>query len=91
VSIENALEALRQYERLHDEGRDRSRLYREMLADAPWRECECAVCSEAGIEVAIFRGTERNKRRGFHNLHVFGERLHRQIATATTATPIGVP
>ena len=24
-----------------------------------------------GIEVAIFRGTERNKRRGFHNLHVF--------------------
>jgi hypothetical protein len=91
VSVEDALEALRQYERLHDEGRDRSRLYREMLTDAPWRECECAVCSEAGIEVAIFRGTERNKRRGFHNLHVFGERLHRQIATATTATPIGVP
>ena len=41
--------------------------------DAPWRSCDCEVCATVGIEVAIFRGTERNKRRGFHNLHVFAQ------------------
>jgi hypothetical protein len=29
----------------------------------------------------IFRGAERNKRRGFHNLAVFKRRLNRTITT----------
>jgi hypothetical protein len=29
--------------------------------------------------VIIFRGSERNKRRGFHNLHVFRQRLDREL------------
>jgi hypothetical protein len=28
-------------------------------------------------------GSERNKRRGFHNLFVFGQRLQRQLAQLT--------
>ena len=28
-----------------------------------------------GIEIAVFRGSERNKRRGFHNLSVLAEKM----------------
>ena len=89
-SLDSALDALRQYEILHDEHRDRSRAYSEMLADAPWRSCDCAVCAAVGIEVAIFRGTERNKRRGFHNLHVFADRLQSQLHAIEDQAPIGI-
>jgi hypothetical protein len=34
---------------------------------------------DVGIEVAMFRGSERNKRRGFHNMHVFAKRLERAV------------
>ena len=42
---------------------------------APWRECHCGLCAEHGIEIAIFRGSERNKRRGFHNLSVLAGKM----------------
>ena len=45
--------------------------YRLMLEDRPWQSCPCTVCQEAGVEVAIFRGNNRNRRRGFHNTRVF--------------------
>lgn len=73
-SIMNALGALRAYDELQ-ERKDLSEPYRETLEDRPWRKCDCGVCSAAGVEVILFRGTERNKRRGFHNLHVFNQRL----------------
>ena len=82
ASVDEAVSALRAYEEIHDEGRDRSPQYREVLEAAPWQSCECAVCRHASIEVIIFRGTERNKRRGFHNLQVFARRLTRQLRTA---------
>ena len=90
ADIGAAVGALRAYEVLHDDRRDRTAPYAEMLADAPWRLCDCEICNSAGVEVAIFRGTERNKRRGFHNLHVFRKRLEQQLATATHPQPIGV-
>lgn len=86
----DALSALREYEALHDSGRDRSSQYAEMLRDAPWRSCECSVCAAVGIDVAIFRGTERNKRRGFHNLHVFAARLRSQLGAVEIHAPVGV-
>jgi len=49
--------------------------YRDLLEAAPWRRCQCGVCQDVGIQVAIFRGTERNKRRGFHNVYVFSASL----------------
>jgi hypothetical protein len=89
ADVEAAVGALRAYEVLHDDRRDRTVPYTETLEDAPWRTCECEICREVGVEVAIFRGTERNKRRGFHNLHVFRHRLDRQLTAA--AVPIGAP
>lgn len=41
------------------------------LSARPWKQCNCRVCRDAGIDVMIFRGSNRNKRRGFHNLQAF--------------------
>ncbi len=46
-------------------------LMHQTLADRPWDDCGCAICHEARIEVMIFRSSNRNKRRGMHNLGVF--------------------
>lgn len=45
--------------------------YERTLRDRPWKACGCAVCRQASIEVVIFRASNRNKRRGMHNLAVF--------------------
>jgi hypothetical protein len=63
-------------ERLHDE-RNATRLdafakaYVRTLEARAWESCTCRVCIETGVETLIFRSSNRNKRRGFHNLHVF--------------------
>jgi hypothetical protein len=76
----SALEALLAYEEFCDQGRkDRSDAYRETLEDRPWHRCKCGICEKVGIDVALFRGAERNKRRGFHNLYVFNQRLRREL------------
>jgi hypothetical protein len=49
--------------------------YEQTLKDTPWKRCNCPVCRTLGIEVIIFRGFNRNKRRGFHNTWVFYKRL----------------
>jgi hypothetical protein len=78
--IDAALEILADYHTLFDQ-RDRVDVYRRLLEDQPWKQCTCGICAKAGIEIAIFRGTERNKRRGFHNIAVFAETLARRIST----------
>ena len=45
--------------------------YRRTLLEKPWKQCACRVCREASIEVVIFRASNRNKRRGIHNIGVF--------------------
>jgi len=45
--------------------------YEEVLRDRPWENCDCTICKKIGIETVIFRGNERNRRRGFHNIYVF--------------------
>jgi hypothetical protein len=52
---------------------------RRTLEAAPWKACTCRVCKEAGIDVVIFRSSNRNKRRGFHNLHVYSEHIARVL------------
>ena len=49
--------------------------YARTLGDRPWESCECRVCKEGGVEALIFRNSNRNKRRGMHNLHVFHNHL----------------
>lgn len=49
--------------------------YRLVLEDKPWKYCKCNICRNIGINVVIFRGTNRNKRRGFHNTWVLKRSL----------------
>lgn len=50
--------------------------YKRTLHDRPWEACKCSICANAGVETVIFRGSNRNKRRGIHNLQMFHEYLH---------------
>jgi hypothetical protein len=58
-------------------------LMRKTLNDRPWDHCSCAICRHARIEVVIFRSSNRNKRRGMHNLGVFHNYLKTLSARAT--------
>jgi hypothetical protein len=85
--VEGALDAVMDYHRFltvadaedddaHERGLARTRdLMRRTLEDKPWKRCKCSICSSAGVEVIIFRSSNRNKRRGFHNLGVYHKHL----------------
>lgn len=76
ASIEDALEAVLTYDQYIGDDRDiHKTLYRELLEDMPWKKCDCKICREIGIENVIFRGNNRNRRRGFHNTYVFYKKL----------------
>ena len=80
LPVEGTLDALEEYDRLITTTRQDTRpLLRAMLEDAPWRRCPCDICREDGIDVAIFRGNNRNRRRGFHNTYVFYRLLQRAL------------
>lgn len=51
--------------------------YRVTLAEQPWKQCPCKICQAAAIDVIIFRGSNRNKRRGIHNLAVYHDHIER--------------
>lgn len=59
----------------------RERVYRTIEA-APWKRCDCDVCKAVGVEVIIFRSSNRNKRRGFHNLGVYHKHVQRTLENA---------
>lgn len=69
------LAAILEYEALFDPKSDREAEYRQVLTERPWEQCDCEVCSEIGIHVILFRGSERNRRRGFHNIYQFRKSL----------------
>ncbi|MFF0201961.1 tRNA-guanine transglycosylase DpdA [Streptomyces sp. NPDC005017] len=77
TALEEVMSALAAYEALVLGSKKKSYLeyYERTLSDAPWRTCPCALCKKHGIEIAIFRGSERNKRRGFHNLTVLEAKM----------------
>ena len=74
-TLKHTLEALLKYDDLHDGKTDRREPYLKLLKDRPWEKCRCDICRALGVHVVIFRGSERNRRRGFHNLYVFHEQL----------------
>lgn len=49
--------------------------YRRTLKDRPWRSCDCPFCQDLGIHIAVFRGSNRNKRRGAHNTLMLYRRM----------------
>ncbi|HYC38136.1 MAG TPA: tRNA-guanine transglycosylase DpdA [Usitatibacter sp.] len=53
--------------------------YEQTLEARPWKSCTCTICAALSVEVVIFRTSNRNKRRGFHNLFVYHEHLKRII------------
>ncbi|MBR8834359.1 MAG: hypothetical protein DSM106950_10070 [Stigonema ocellatum SAG 48.90 = DSM 106950] len=55
--------------------RQHTQMYRELLEARPWQECKCKICEQIGVEAVIFRGNDRNRRRGFHNTYIFYNRL----------------
>jgi hypothetical protein len=83
--IDDVLEALHAYEVVYDGRTDRTETYRDVLEARPWDHCPCDICRSLGINVILFRGAERNRRRGFHNLYVFYQRLHKELAAVSPA------
>ena len=74
LSIKETLENILAYDQLVGDDREKHKqLYEQLLTDKPWRESISPICQEYGIETAIFRGNNRNRRRGFHNTYVFFE------------------
>jgi hypothetical protein len=80
-----AVNALLSYEELFSGRQNYIASYTETLEDTPWKSCKCGICEQAGINVVMFRGSERNKRRGFHNLYVFRQRLDRELGRRSAA------
>ncbi len=61
--------------------------YQRTLERQPWKQCGCRICAHVGIEVIIFRGNNRNRRRGFHNTW----QLYQQLTDMREAMPPMVP
>ena len=73
---QDLIQLLHDYQQMFGAGsKSHSADYEELLRDRPWQECPCNVCKTLGINVVIFRGAERNRRRGFHNVFVTYQRL----------------
>jgi len=67
VGIEDVMPRLRELDKILGKDRDLEQSYYNTLKDRPWRKCSCPVCKSIGVEVIVFRGNNRNRRRGFHN------------------------
>ena len=80
--LEQTLDALRRYDEFCGVKTDHAEAYREVLTERPWKACPCEICRALGHHVILFRGAERNRRRGFHNIWVFYRRLQNQITAA---------
>ena len=55
---------------------------RRTIEDMPWKQCHCDICKAVGVEVIIFRSSNRNKRRGFHNLGVYHRHVKKTLENA---------
>jgi hypothetical protein len=82
VTMTEVLDLLLAYDQLLNPGSSpakRRQEYEKTLLAKPWKQCPCTLCQTDGIEVIIFRGNNRNRRRGFHNTYVFYELLKRVL------------
>ena len=80
LGLETVLDAVTAYDSLIAEGRGGMREeYLRTLSEQPWKQCPCDICRRWGVEVMIFRGNNRNRRRGFHNTYVFYRLMQRTL------------
>jgi hypothetical protein len=90
MKVADAVRVIEDYDRLIGEDRDwMGEQYRRTLEDQPWKKCPCDICKTWGVQVMIFRGNNRNRRRGFHNTYVF-YRLMQQALLGEASTLSGV-
>lgn len=75
LALDSLIERLKAYESIWHGKKDDTEKYRETLQEMPWKNCECSLCKRLGIHIVLFRGAERNRSRGFHNLYVLRNRL----------------
>ena len=95
VRLEDAVEQVAEYGSLLAEDPREGSASRETLRQSiretttrtlsmrPWSKCPCEICRSASVEVMIFRSSNRNKRRGFHNLGVFFQHIQRLSGAGT--------
>jgi hypothetical protein len=87
ADIEETLDAIMAYDELLGDDRKFRELFRRTLEDRPWKHCPCDVCQKVGVDVMIFRGNDRNRRRGFHNTWVFYQELKQIRANMDNHNP----
>jgi hypothetical protein len=76
LGLEETLDLIALVDRAnHTDSDERLMLYRRTLEEQPWKKCGCEICRHLGIEVLLFRGNDRNRRRGFHNTLIFYQRF----------------
>jgi hypothetical protein len=85
-SVESALECVLDFQNLYGPAQHLIESYREVLTERPWKGCPCDVCRRIGYHVILFRGAERNLRRGFHNIWVFYRRIQRELGLLSTGS-----
>ncbi|MCP4611711.1 MAG: DGQHR domain-containing protein [Planctomycetes bacterium] len=86
-NIEVVLDNICKYEKHLKFNKNHRQLYKRTLLDRPWEACPCQICKDIGIDVIIYRGLNRNKRRGFHNLYLF----HKKLGGVRTMPTLSVP
>lgn len=78
IGVTEVLDAVIEYDKhliRSSEVRSLRSKYRRTLEDRPWQTCDCKFCKNIGIHTLIFRGANRNKRRGAHNTLMLFESL----------------
>ena len=78
ISEEEVLKNINEYSALlprKNSSNNFSKKHEDLLKERPWEKCKCKVCQDAGIHVVVFRGANRNRRRGFHNTWVFYHKI----------------
>lgn len=85
LDLETTLDAVLEIDKVEQYNYEQHKqLYRKVLEDQPWKKCPCEICRDLGIEVIIFRGNDRNRRRGFHNTYVFYKRFRRLMDSSSS-------
>ncbi len=78
ATLASTLDAVLEYEALlgkAGKSADYREAYARTLEERPWRSCPCRICRKLGVQVMLYRGAERNRRRGFHNVWTFNRRI----------------
>jgi len=74
MDLDDVLDVVLKYDELllrsTNDGENLKEKYYRTLLDMPWKKCNCDICKNIGIHVVIFRGSNRNKRRGLHNIWI---------------------